>query len=111
MTSEELKEIEARASSADIPRIAAELRKMQTLVRLSEEIEDARIEHEIADELRLKKFGVFRKAEKAFSEALREVTGRPVVKTERELELEALERERDALLRKLGSKADDENKK
>lgn len=97
MTPEELQDIEARLEANDIPRLAAEVRKLQTLVHLAEAIEDARMEHEISDEIRTKKFFVLRDAEKAFSEALGEAIGRPLVKTERERRQE----EANAALRKI----------
>lgn len=88
MTTEELKEIEERASASDIPRLAAEVRKLQTLVHLAESVEDAKMEEDIADEMRMKKFDARRQAEKAFRETLAEHMGRPVVKTEHERERE-----------------------
>ena len=85
MTPEELKEIEVRASATDIPRLVKEVRKLHTLIHLAENIEDAKIEEDIADEMRLKKYTAKRQAEKAFREALAQHVGRPIVKTEDEL--------------------------
>ena len=91
LTPEELNEIEARADgSCDAVRLVAEVRRLAALVRLAQDIEDARLESVIAQEVASRKCVAVSEAQASFRKALSDYTGEAIVKDESEQRTERL---------------------